>query len=371
MACILCPECNFMHGYFRCQLPMETVDVEVEVKTIHGIHMFRRDRTSQVIKCNPWSTRLCTYPSLVWKMTAYLELEGRLGPKSKIQLQTQLQPTPLQQVHAQQNQQRPAKPSTNPRVRKSPACKVNDKRRKTVIAKRRYKVRVLTQPTPSTPTLTAPTPMVVTVSTQTPMRRSTAESILVTIHKLATGQFAEVPCPTTRSISDNPPPLEDIPSVPVRQGTPWPNAGLASENLFETRKDWPIPTTSVPTPTPTIKTEEHPKIAAIPHAMTMPKQATEKCAWGLHCPICKNKEEHGEEDWDGNLQNQPRTCPQNLQPHTTRNSQPQNLQCPKPQTLQHPQSQSSQHAEKKKLSSVSAPVTATATKLAAPPAKEQ
>ena len=255
MTCILHPKCNFLHGYFRCKLPTETVDMEVKVKPMLGIHTFRRDRTSQVIKCNPWSTRLCPYPSLVQKMRTYLELEVRLGPKSRSQPQTQLQPTQLQQIHVQQNQQRLAQPSTNPRVRKSPAPNVNDKRRKTMIAKRRYKLRVLTQPTPSTPTSTAPAPTVATVSTQTLMVGSTAESILVTIHKLATGQFAEVPCPTIKSISDNPPPLEDIPSAPVRQGTPWPNAGSASENLFETRKDWPFPHTPVSTPAPTTKIE--------------------------------------------------------------------------------------------------------------------
>ena len=30
MACILMPDCNFMHGYFRWLLPEETVDVEVK-----------------------------------------------------------------------------------------------------------------------------------------------------------------------------------------------------------------------------------------------------------------------------------------------------------------------------------------------------
>ena len=163
------------------------------------------------------------------------------------------------------------------------------------------------------PTSTAPAPTVVTVSTQTPMVRSTAESIPVTIHKLATGQFAEVPHPTHRSLNDSPPPLEDIPSAPVILVTPWPNAGLASENLFETRKDWPIPLLQSPHPNSTIKTEEQPKIAAIPHTMTMPKQATEKCSWGSHCPICKNEEEHGEEGWDGDLQNQPSLHPQTFQ----------------------------------------------------------
>ena len=61
------------------------------------------------------------------------------------------------------------------------------------------------------------------------------------------------------------------------------------------------------------KTEESPKIAAIPYTMVMPKQATGKCSWEPHCPICKNEEEHREEDWDGNRQNQPRMHPQNIQ----------------------------------------------------------
>ena len=28
MACLLQPECNFLHGFFRCKLPVEVVDVE-------------------------------------------------------------------------------------------------------------------------------------------------------------------------------------------------------------------------------------------------------------------------------------------------------------------------------------------------------
>ena len=132
-----------------------------------------------------------------------------------------------------------------------------------------------------------------------------ATSIPVTVYKLATGQFVEVSYPTARpqngghpsTQSSNPPPLRDIPNTPIRQGTPWPHTGSTSENHFETRKDWPIP----PTPSPTIKTEAPPQVAVIPHMIVMPKQVTEKCSWGLHCPICKCEEEH-EEDWDGNTQ---------------------------------------------------------------------
>ena len=79
MACVLKPECKFLHGYCRCLLPVETVDIKVKIKTMRGIHTFRRDRTTQVISCNPRSTRLCPYPSLIRKMRKYLDLEGKLG----------------------------------------------------------------------------------------------------------------------------------------------------------------------------------------------------------------------------------------------------------------------------------------------------
>ena len=152
--------------------------------------------------------------------------------------------------------------------------------------------------------------MVATTSTQMLVTRSTATCILVMVHKLTTGQFVEVPYPTTRPQNEgsNPTPLEDIPNDPSQQSTPWPNSGSAPENLFETRKDWPIPPTPIPAPTPTVKAEKPPQAAAIPHAMVMPEHATEKCSWGPHCPICKNEEEHGE-DWDGDMQNQPTMCP--------------------------------------------------------------
>ena len=115
---------------------------------MQGIHTFQRDRTSQIIKCNPLSTRICPYPSLIWKMKTNLKLEGKLGPKSR----------PQAHIQTQQTQLYPVQPSTNPMVRKAPGPKANDKEKRTLIAKRRYNVRVLTQPTPFTPTSTSPTP---------------------------------------------------------------------------------------------------------------------------------------------------------------------------------------------------------------------
>ena len=79
MACLLQPECNFLHGYFRCQLPVEVVDVEVKITSMQGMHIFQRDRTRQVIKCTPWSTGLHPHPTIIKKMRTFLEVEGKMG----------------------------------------------------------------------------------------------------------------------------------------------------------------------------------------------------------------------------------------------------------------------------------------------------
>ena len=315
MAFILRPECNFHNGYFRCLLSVKTVDMEVKVKMVQGIHTFRRDRTSQIIKCNPWSTKLCPNPSLIQKMKRYLELEGKLGPKPRPQPQIQLQPTQPQPTQLQSSTN--THPQNNiPMTRKAPGPKTNDKKRRTMLAKRRYKVKVIAQPIPTTPTPTAQVKSTAPTPTQTPMVKSTAMSILITVCNLTKGKFSEIPYPTERPQNEgnpsvhnsNSPPLEDIPIAPVRDATPWPSPGSASENLFEARKDWQVH----PTPAPTVKTEAPPQLVVTPHAMVM--------------PICKNEEEHGEEDWNSDRQTE----------------QPRN-QCP--QNTQHPQSQNTQHLQ--------------------------
>ena len=77
MACIITPQCNFLHGYFRCLLPEEIIGVEVKVKTMKGIHKFRRDCTTHIISYKPLSPRLCHYLSLVRKMQTCLELKDK------------------------------------------------------------------------------------------------------------------------------------------------------------------------------------------------------------------------------------------------------------------------------------------------------
>ena len=58
MACQLQPECNFLHSYFKCKLPMEEVDVEVKIMSMQGTHLYKRDWTMQVTKYLPWTNNI-------------------------------------------------------------------------------------------------------------------------------------------------------------------------------------------------------------------------------------------------------------------------------------------------------------------------
>ena len=242
-------------------------------------------------------------------MKTYPELEGKLGPKPRPQPQTQSQPhtsTPSQ--------------NNNSLRRKTPGPKMAEKKRRTrAPVKRRYKVRVIAQPLPTTLTLIvpmnpipAPTVATSTASTQMPTVKSAATLIPVTVCNLAQGKFEGIPYPTGKpQVEENPSipncspsqpeTIHNAPAFQVRGDTPLPNTIPASTNLFEARADWPIP----PMDTPTVKVEKAeipPRVAAIHHAMVLPKPQSnrpgeEKCAWGPHCLICKKEE--GTEDWNG------------------------------------------------------------------------
>ena len=165
MAFILKQECNFLHEYFRCLLPIETIEVEVKVKMIRGIHPFRRDHTTQVISCNPWGTRLHPYPSL---MKAYLEMEGKLGTQPQLQLHI-----------STYSPDKSSLPQTTPVPKKA-----EKKKRTKAPIKRRFKVRVIVQPLSINPTMPiGPTPTTVTTmatSTQTSTVKPTATTASLT-----------------------------------------------------------------------------------------------------------------------------------------------------------------------------------------------
>ena len=148
---------------------------------MQGMHMFRRDIMCQLIKCNPWNTRLCPHPTIIKKIRTYLELEGKLGPK----------PQP------QTNQFRPPLPNTNPQERKE--SKMTEERKRLSPIKKLKAVD-----SPNSGNITAQPPQ------------------------------ESAPITATHNFRSNSPPLED---TSVHAGTPWPKAGKMSGNLYEIKKD--------------------------------------------------------------------------------------------------------------------------------------
>ena len=157
-------------------------------------------------------------------MKTYLELEGKLGPKPQ----------------SQSNQFRPPLPNTNPQVRKEP--KVTEKRKR-LIPTKKYMVKVVARPDPGNRTTQLPQAKAKTPINPESQKPSTSEN--------------------------NTPPLED---APVHASTPWPKAGRMSDNLFELRKDWPIPpannTTTVTKPKLPVKVEPQDSDQPNPNAPT-------------------------------------------------------------------------------------------------------
>ena len=102
MACQLQPECNFLHRFFKCKLPIEVVDVEVKAMSMQGTHLYKRDRTRQVTKCVPWTNNICPHPNIIKKMKTFLEVENKMG----MSIQTSIQ----------NSQFRPLLPETNPNI---------------------------------------------------------------------------------------------------------------------------------------------------------------------------------------------------------------------------------------------------------------
>ena len=179
MACLLQLECTFLHRYFRCQLPVEVVDMEVKITSMQGMHILRRDRTMQLIKCTPWNTRLCPHPTIIKKMKTFLEVEGKMCPIP--------QPT--------SSQYSPPQLDTNPKVRKDNTAE----RRKMVAPTKRFRPSAAPQPS------------------------ETATQIPATVSKAPVNVK-----PKTDASENWPPPLE---KAPVCESTPWPGAGRMSGHL--------------------------------------------------------------------------------------------------------------------------------------------
>ena len=72
MACKLSTQCDLILWILKCALPEDTIDVDLKFHTLRGIHTFRKDSRTQIIKCSPWGTEVKPYPSLKKKMVEFM-----------------------------------------------------------------------------------------------------------------------------------------------------------------------------------------------------------------------------------------------------------------------------------------------------------
>ena len=204
---------------------------------MQGTHIFRRHETTQLIKCTPWSTRPCPHPTIIKKMTTFLEVEGKMGPIPASQFRLPL-------------------PDTNPNIRKDNAME----KRKRVTPKR-------FRPATPKPTTTHP-PL--------PDAPPKPKNDVPDSQSLPSVPVCEsTPWPGTCKMSGK-----------LFEYQNW----LLPPNYLDNGKEnktenEPKIMTGVTSPRPPLKEEEKPKIN---------DQAAEKCGWGPDCPFWKSKKK--EED---------------------------------------------------------------------------
>ena len=237
MACLLQPECNFLHGFFRCKFPVEVVDVEVTITSMQGTHIFRRDQTTQLIKCTPWSTRLHPNPTIIKKMKTFLVVEGKMGPVTASQF-------------------RPPLPDANPNIRKDNAAE-----------KREQHPRGLGQQ------LLSPPPHIHPYQRPHPKPKNDVPD--------------RQPLPSVPVCETTPWPGAGKMSGNLFEDRNWllPPNYLDNGNKNKTENE-PKITTGVTSPKPPIK-EEEPKTI---------EQPSEKCSWVPGCPFCNSQEEKEEQN---------------------------------------------------------------------------
>ena len=72
MACKLAANCDLIFGILTSILLGGHYRSGSEGQFLWGIHMYKKDRSTQAVKCSPWGTEVKPFPSLQKKMTEYL-----------------------------------------------------------------------------------------------------------------------------------------------------------------------------------------------------------------------------------------------------------------------------------------------------------
>ena len=58
------PVCDFIFGSIYMSLLMDTVDVELTIRTVKGIYTYHKDHTAESMIFSLWSKTIIPFPSL-------------------------------------------------------------------------------------------------------------------------------------------------------------------------------------------------------------------------------------------------------------------------------------------------------------------
>ena len=91
MTCELAMQCNLIFGILKCALQEDTINVDLKVHALRGIHTFKNNYMSQTLRCSPWGVEVQTYPTLRKKMIEFMQRRQRITTPYEIKPTSQNQ----------------------------------------------------------------------------------------------------------------------------------------------------------------------------------------------------------------------------------------------------------------------------------------
>ena len=84
MAREISPICNFIFGLICTGLLTDTVDVELMIRMVKGIYMYRKDHTAESMVFSPWSRTVIPFPSLCKKIEVFQDEKRQMSAWNKV-----------------------------------------------------------------------------------------------------------------------------------------------------------------------------------------------------------------------------------------------------------------------------------------------
>ena len=76
MASQINPICDFSFGFLYCDLPEDTIGIDLKIRTIQGINTYKEDSDSRTNKFRPWGLHVTPFKPLKEKMVKFIRREA-------------------------------------------------------------------------------------------------------------------------------------------------------------------------------------------------------------------------------------------------------------------------------------------------------